>query len=50
MAAPVLAIGSKFLFRVRGKHLFNPAAFAIVALLLTSDEVWVSPGQWGAAA
>ena len=50
VAAPVLAIGSKFLFRIRGKHLFNPAAFAIVALLLTSDEVWVSPGQWGAAA
>ncbi len=49
-AAPVLAIGSKFLLRVRGKHLFNPAAFAIVALLLTADGVWVSPGQWGAAA
>ena len=29
MAAPVLAIGSKFLLRVRGKHVFNPAAFAI---------------------
>ncbi len=29
VAAPVLAIGSKFLLRVRGKHVFNPAAFAI---------------------
>lgn len=48
--APVLAIGSKFLLRVRGKHLFNPAAFAIAALLLGADGVWVSPGQWGAAA
>jgi enediyne biosynthesis protein E5 len=42
-----LAIGSKMLFRVNGKHLFNPSAFAIVVLLLTSNEVWVSPGQWG---
>lgn len=50
VAAPVLAIGSKFLLRVRGKHVFNPAAFAIVALLLGADGVWVSPGQWGAAA
>lgn len=50
VAAPVLAIGSKFLLRVRGKHVFNPAAFAIVALLLGVDGVWVSPGQWGAAA
>ena len=48
-AAGVLAIGSKFLIRVRGKHLFNPAAFAIVVLLLLGDgRVWVSPGQWGA--
>jgi Na+-transporting NADH:ubiquinone oxidoreductase subunit NqrB len=46
-AASVLAIGSKFLLRVRGKHLFNPSCFAIVALLLTTGEVWVSPGIWG---
>ena len=46
-AAGLLAIGSKFLIRVRGKHLFNPAAFAIVALLLAGNgRVWVSPGQW----
>lgn len=49
-AAPALAIGSKFLLRVRGKNLFNPAAFAIVTLLLLADGVWVSPGQWGNAA
>ena len=47
VAAPVLAMGSKYLIRVNGKHVFNPSAFAIVALLLTSDQVWVSPGQWG---
>src|SRR5262249_30319382 len=46
-AACVLAMGSKLLFRVNGKNLFNPSAFAIVVLLLGSDGVWVSPGQWG---
>ncbi len=45
-----LAIGSKALLRVRDKHLFNPTCFAIVALLVVSDSVWVSPGQWGSAA
>ncbi len=49
LASGALAIGSKFILRVRGKHLFNPAAFAIVALLLAGGgQVWVSPGQWGA--
>ena len=47
MAAAVIAMGSKFLVRVNGKHLFNPSAFAIAVFLLTSDQVWVSPGQWG---
>src|SRR5215213_9810953 len=45
--AGALAIGSKFLLRVDGKHLFNPATFAIVALPLGTGRVWVSPGQWG---
>ena len=47
VAAAVLAIGSKYLLRWRGKHLFNPATFAIVTLLVVSPDVWVSPGQWG---
>ena len=45
--APLLAMGSKTILRVNGKHLFNPSAFAISALLLTTNAVWVSPGQWG---
>jgi Na+-transporting NADH:ubiquinone oxidoreductase subunit NqrB len=45
--APALGIASKFLIRSGGKHFFNPATFAIVALLLLSGDVWVSPGQWG---
>jgi Na+-transporting NADH:ubiquinone oxidoreductase subunit NqrB len=50
-AAAALAIGSKFVLRVRGKHIFNPTNIGIVALLLaTGGGVWVSPGQWGNAA
>jgi enediyne biosynthesis protein E5 len=48
-AAGLLAIGSKYLLRWRGKHIFNPATFAICTLLLVSPDVWVSPGQWGDA-
>ena len=42
-----LAILSKFLFRVDGKHFFNPANFGIVAALVLTPDAWVSPGQWG---
>jgi Na+-transporting NADH:ubiquinone oxidoreductase subunit NqrB len=45
--AAVIAIGSKFVFRIDGKHIWNPAGFAIVVLLLAADGVWISPGQWG---
>lgn len=48
--AAVIAIASKFLIKVRGKHVFNPTDGAIVALLLVTKLVWVSPGQWGTAA
>ena len=48
--ASAIAVGSKFLIRVRGKHVFNPTNGALVALLLTTDLAWVSPGQWGTAA
>jgi Na+-transporting NADH:ubiquinone oxidoreductase subunit NqrB len=48
VAAALLTIGSKFVLRVRGKHLFNPTNFGLVALMLLTDHaVWVSPGQWG---
>lgn len=47
--AATIAIGSKFLIRIRGKHLFNPANVALVTLMLASDQAWVSSGQWGSA-
>jgi Na+-transporting NADH:ubiquinone oxidoreductase subunit NqrB len=48
--AASIAIGSKFLIRYRGKHIFNPANLALVSLMLFSDHAWVSSGQWGSAA
>jgi Na+-transporting NADH:ubiquinone oxidoreductase subunit NqrB len=47
-AAAAIAIASKFVLRIDGKHIWNPAGFAIVALLVVvPDHVWISPGQWG---
>jgi Na+-transporting NADH:ubiquinone oxidoreductase subunit NqrB len=45
-----IAIGSKFLIRIGGKHVFNPANLALVTLMLASESAWVSTGQWGSAA
>lgn len=45
--ASVVAVGSKFLIRLQGKHVFNPTNLALVVLLLTTERAWVSPGQWG---
>jgi Na+-translocating ferredoxin:NAD+ oxidoreductase RnfD subunit len=48
--AAVITIASKSLIRVHGKHVFNPTNGGIVAMLLLTNQAWVSPGQWGAAA
>jgi len=48
--AAVIAIAAKFVIRFRGKHIFNPTNGGIVALMLLTDQVWVSPGQWGSVA
>ncbi|HEV2855395.1 MAG TPA: RnfABCDGE type electron transport complex subunit D [Thermoanaerobaculia bacterium] len=48
--AAAVTIASKFVLRARGKHVFNPTNFGIVALMLATGGVWVSPGQWGSAA
>ena len=45
--AASLAIASKFVFRVREKHFFNPANFGIIAALILTNDAWVTPGQWG---
>lgn len=46
-ATAVVTIASKFLIRWRGKHVFNPTNFGVVAMMLATGSVWVSPGQWG---
>jgi Na+-transporting NADH:ubiquinone oxidoreductase subunit NqrB len=48
--AALLAIGMKFLTKVNGKHLWNPANFGIVAAAFLSGDAWISPGQWGSSA
>jgi Na+-transporting NADH:ubiquinone oxidoreductase subunit NqrB len=45
--AGTIAVLSKFCLQINGKHLFNPANFGIVAVLLFTQKAWVSPGQWG---
>ena len=47
VATAVVAIASKFAVRWRGKHLFNPTNIGLVAMMLATRQVWVSPGQWG---
>ena len=48
--AAMVTIAGKFLVRLNGKHVFNPTNGGIVLMLLATNQVWVSPGQWGAAA
>jgi len=49
-AAATIAIGSKFLVRVNGKHVFNPANVALVTMMMLTERAWVSTGQWGSTA
>jgi len=49
IAAAVLAISSKYIIRIRGKHIFNPANFGLVVVAFLFSGAWISPGQWGTA-
>lgn len=49
IGAGVLAVASKYLIRLNGKHIFNPANFGLVVMALAFTGAWISPGQWGAA-
>jgi Na+-transporting NADH:ubiquinone oxidoreductase subunit NqrB len=48
--AAIITITSKFVLRVDGRHIFNPTAFGLIASMLVTGQVWVSPAQWGNAA
>lgn len=44
--AAFIAIGSKFVIRWKGKHIFNPTNLALI-VVTASHLGWISPGQWG---
>src|SRR5262245_28117693 len=50
VVAAILTIAGKLLIRVDGNHLSNPTNGCMAAMLLLTNQVWVSPGQWGSAA
>lgn len=43
----VLAISSKFVLRVDGRHVYNPANLGAILAAFVIPGGWVSPGQWG---
>ena len=45
--AAALAIAAKFVIRVNGKHLYNPANLGVIAATMLLPGAWISPGQWG---
>jgi Na+-transporting NADH:ubiquinone oxidoreductase subunit NqrB len=45
--AATLAMSSKFVLRIHGKHLYNPANLGVIATITLIPGTWVSPGQWG---
>jgi enediyne biosynthesis protein E5 len=47
--AAFISIASKFLIRIKGKHIFNPSALGIVAAIFLTGKAWFSPGQWGSS-
>ncbi|MEX1001413.1 MAG: RnfABCDGE type electron transport complex subunit D [Crocinitomicaceae bacterium] len=48
--AATLAISSKFVLKIKNKHLFNPANFGIIISIIVLQDAWISPGQWGSSA
>ncbi|MCB9223755.1 MAG: RnfABCDGE type electron transport complex subunit D [Crocinitomicaceae bacterium] len=48
--AAVISISSKFLIKIKNKHLFNPNNFGIIISILIFQDAWISPGQWGSDA
>jgi Na+-transporting NADH:ubiquinone oxidoreductase subunit NqrB len=44
-----LTIGSKFILRYKGKHIFNPTNLGIILSILLTNAAYISPGQWGSS-
>lgn len=47
--AAAITIFSKYIFRFKGKHIFNPSALGIAAVVFFTGNAWISPGQWGSS-
>lgn len=45
--AAFISIASKFIIKIKGKHIFNPSALGIITVIFFTDKAWFSPGQWG---
>ena len=45
--AAALAISAKFVIRIDGKHLYNPANLGVILAITLLPGAWISPGQWG---
>lgn len=48
--AALVSILSKYIIRIKGKHVFNPSALGITLAILLTGNAWISPGQWGSNA
>jgi Na+-translocating ferredoxin:NAD+ oxidoreductase RnfD subunit len=48
--AAFLTVTSKYIFKIEGKHIFNPSAFGIIASVFLTNDAWLSPAQWGSDA
>jgi Na+-transporting NADH:ubiquinone oxidoreductase subunit NqrB len=42
-----IVISSKFIFRIKDKHIFNPSMLGVIIGITFFPGTWVSPGQWG---
>jgi Na+-transporting NADH:ubiquinone oxidoreductase subunit NqrB len=47
--AAFISITSKFILKIKGKHIFNPSALGIVITIFFTGKAWFSPGQWGSS-
>jgi enediyne biosynthesis protein E5 len=47
--AAFISIASKFIIKIKGKHIFNPSALGIVSAIFFTGNAWFSPGQWGSS-
>lgn len=50
LLAAFITVISKYIFRWKSKHIFNPSAIGIIGTILLTDKAWMNAGQWGSDA